>query len=236
MVSSKENRVATAAKILLVEDDPSLRFGLEKNLEIEGYEVLAAADGEEGLRLAFDGKPDLIILDIMLPKVNGFEICETLRKHGIRTPVIFLSAKSAERDKITGLELGGDDYMTKPFSVRELLARVRSVLRRLKEQDEEEPFRFGDIVVDFKGQTVSAGDIPVSLTSREYELLRFLIRSRGRVLPRDKILQQVWGYDYYGTARTIDNFINRLRQKIEDDVNQPRFIVTIRGVGYKFCG
>ncbi|MBN1443951.1 MAG: response regulator transcription factor [Planctomycetes bacterium] len=225
---------AAKAKILVVEDDHALLFGLRKNLQFEGYDVLAAADGEIGLQMAVDGKPDLIILDIMLPRLNGFELCETLRKNRIDIPVIFLSAKSAEGDKITGLDLGGDDYITKPFSVRELLARVKSILRRLREADEK-PCRFGKVEVDFRGQTVKVKGKPVSLTSKEFQLLRCLVRSQGKVLTRESILQKVWGFDYYGTSRTIDNFINRLRQKIEDDADNPRHIVTVRGVGYKFC-
>ncbi|MCZ6477634.1 MAG: response regulator transcription factor, partial [Gemmatimonadetes bacterium] len=165
----------------------------------------------------------------------GYEVCEILRKNQIDIPVIFLSAKSTERDKITGFDLGGDDYITKPFSVRELLARVKSVLRRFRE-NAEEIYKFGDIEVDLHGQMVRRRGKSVNLTSREFQLLRFLVRSSGKVLPRETILRKVWGFDYYGTARTIDNFINRLRQKIEDDANNPRYIVTVRGVGYKFCG
>lgn len=233
--SRTAEKSASKGRVLVIEDDASLLFGLEKNLRFEGYEVLSADDGEKGLQLAIDARPDLIILDIMLPKINGFEVCETLRRNDIRTPVIFLSAKSTERDKISGLELGGDDYMTKPFSVGELLARVKSVLRRLRE-DEAEPYSFGDVVVDFGGRTVRRGRRAVDLTSKEFQLLQFLIRSRGKVLPRETILRHVWGFDYYGTARTIDNFVNRLRQKVERDANRPEFIVTVRGVGYKFCG
>lgn len=227
------DKLEVKARILLVEDDPSLVFGLRKNLELEGYEVMVATDGETGLQRAVDEKPDLIILDIMLPKVNGFEICEILRKHEIATPVIFLSAKSQEIDKVMGLDLGGDDYMTKPFSVRELMARVRTILRRVKE-DPDEPAVFGELQIDFKGRSVSVRGEEVLLTSREFELLRFLVHRQGNVLSRETILKKVWGFDYYGTARTIDNFINRLRQKIEDDPERPRYIVTVRGVGYKF--
>jgi DNA-binding response OmpR family regulator len=222
------------ARILIVEDDPSLVYGLRKNLEFEGYEVLVAGDGESGLQRAVDDRPDLMVLDVMLPKMNGFELCETLRKHKIDLPVIFLSAKSLERDKVLGLDLGGDDYITKPFSVRELLARIKSVLRRLKE-DEVEPVSFGEVEVDLRGRTVRLRGKDVNLTSKEFDLLRLLIHSRGKVLPREVILRKVWGYDYYGTARTIDNFITRLRQKIEDDREPPRHIVTVRGIGYKFC-
>jgi DNA-binding response OmpR family regulator len=231
--NSPEGKKAQA-RILLVEDDPSLVFGLRKNLEFEGYEVLLASDGETGLRKAVDDRPDLIILDIMLPKVNGFELCETLRKHRIDTPVIFLSAKSRESDKVMGLDLGGDDYITKPFSVRELLARVKTILRRVKEEHSE-PVRFGDVEVDLGGRAVRVRGRDVSLTSKEFELLSLLLRSAGRVLTREAILQKVWGFNYYGTARTIDNFINKLRQKLEDDLENPRHFVTVRGVGYKFC-
>ena len=233
MVISRAQKNLVRAKILLIEDDASLLYGLQKNLQFEGYDVLVASDGEKGLQLAVDSKPDLIILDIMLPTMNGYEICETLRKHRIDIPVIFLSAKSTESDKISGLELGGDDYMTKPFSVRELLARVKSVLRRLKE-DQEEPVTFGEVRIDFRGRAVWLRDKPVNLTSKEFQLLIFLVNNRGKALPRDTILQKVWGYNYYGTSRTIDNFITRLRQKIEDDVNHPHYILTVRGVGYKF--
>jgi DNA-binding response OmpR family regulator len=223
----------TRGRILVVEDDPAIVLGLKKNLEFEGYEVLVANEGETGLRLAVDARPDLIILDIMLPRVNGFEICETLRKSKVETPVIFLTAKAQETDKILGFDLGGDDYITKPFSVRELLARVKTVLRRVRDEGAA-TVTFGDVEVDLAGQAVKLRGQGVSLTSKEFELLRFLIRSEGKVLPRETILNKVWGLNYYGTARTIDNFINRLRQKIEDDLENPRHILTVRGVGYKF--
>ena len=232
-MNKKSEKAPGKAKILVVEDDMAIAFGLQKNLQFEGYEVVVATDGEAGLSRAIDARPDLMILDIMLPKVNGFEICQALRKQGIDIPIIFLTAKGQESDKILGLDLGGDDYMTKPFSVRELLARVKTILRRVK-GDEPELVTFGDVEVNFTAQTVKLRGQDVSLTSKEFELLRFLMRSEGRVLPRDSILNKVWGYDYYGTARTIDNFINRLRQKIEDDVDNPRHILTVRGVGYKF--
>ena len=228
-----EAKSPTRTRILVVEDDPAIVFGLRKNLEYEGYEVLVAVDGEDGLQQAIDARPDLIVLDIMLPKVNGYEICETLRKNDIEIPVIFLSAKAQEQDKILGLDLGGDDYLTKPFSVGELLARIKTILRRVS-SDGDDSVTFGDVEVDVSGQSVLLRGKPVQLTSKEFELLRFLIQSEGKVLPREAILNKVWGYNYYGTSRTIDNFITRLRQKIEDDVNQPRYIVTVRGVGYKF--
>jgi DNA-binding response OmpR family regulator len=220
-------------RILVVEDDVAIAYGLKKNLEFEGYEVLVATDGEAGLRRAVDDRPDLVILDIMLPRMNGFEICEALRRRKIALPVIFLTAKTQEADKILGLDLGGDDYITKPFSVRELLSRVKTVLRRVK-GDAPDVAAFGDIEVDFTSQLVKIRGRPVVLTAKEFELLRCLVRSEGKVLPRDAILNKVWGYDYYGTARTIDNFINRLRQKLEDDLENPRHILTVRGVGYRF--
>jgi len=221
------------AKILIVEDDVAIAYGLERNLRFEGYDVQVAVDGERGLKCAIDGRPDLIVLDIMLPKVSGYEICETLRKNGITTPIIFLSAKTRESDKVTGLDLGGDDYITKPFGLRELLARVKTILRRVREE-EEAPKAFGDIEVDFAGQVLKKKGRPVTLTSKEFDLLKFLVAHPGRVLTRETILKQVWGFNYFGTARTIDNFINRLRQKIEEDAEAPRYIVTVRGAGYKF--
>jgi len=220
-------------KILIVEDDSAIAFGLERNLRFEGYQVQVATDGERGLQLAVDGRPDLIILDIMLPKVSGFEICQILRKHGLTAPVIFLTAKTREVDKVTGLELGGDDYITKPFSLRELLARVKRILHRVRGV-EEAPRVFGDVEVDFSGQAVRKHGKPLPFTAKEFELLRFFVAHPGKVLSRESILRQVWGFDYFGTARTIDNFINRLRQKIEDDAENPRYLLTVRGVGYKF--
>jgi two-component system alkaline phosphatase synthesis response regulator PhoP len=221
-------------RILIVEDDAAIVFGLEKNLRFEGYEVLVATDGEKGLETALRAEPDLIILDIMLPRLNGFEVCEALRRRKIGTPVIFLTAKAQEHDKILGLDMGGDDYITKPFSLRELLARVKTVLRRSR-GEAQEGFRFGAVDVDFAAQVVKLRGQAVGLTAREFDLLKCLIRSEGRVLPREAILNRVWGHDYEGTARTIDNFITRLRQKIEDDVDNPRHILTVRGVGYKFA-
>jgi len=232
-MSRTASRKSVKARILVVEDDASLLFGLRKNLEFEGYEVLVASDGETGLRRAIDDRPHLIVLDVMLPKMNGFEVCEVLRKHEIDTPVIFLTAKALERDKILGLNLGGDDYMTKPFSVGELLARIKTVLRRVRLEDGD-ALRFGDVEVDVAGRVVHRDGQEVVLTSKEFELLLFLVRNAGKVLPRDSILQKVWGFNYYGTARTIDNFINRLRQKVEEKPLEPRHILTVRGVGYKF--
>ncbi len=238
MVSKKKGAgetTGTGRTILVVEDDPSIVFGLQRNLEFEGYEVLVATEGERGLELALDPKVDLIVLDIMLPKLNGYEICQAIRKHGVKTHVIFLSAKSQEVDKVRGLDLGGDDYMTKPFGIRELVARVNSIFRRLRER-ERQVLESGPLRVDATGQAVFRKGKQVPLTSKEFKLLKFLLEHRGRVLTREEILNHVWGFDYDGTTRTIDNFINRIRQKIGDDLQKPSYILTIRGVGYKFVG
>lgn len=233
MAAENNNSNKKKARVLIVEDDSSLLFGLKKNLQFEGYEVLTASDGEAGLGLAVDERPDLIILDVMLPRMNGFEVCEVLRSNKVETPVIFLTAKALESDKVTGLTLGGDDYMTKPFSVAELLARIQTVLRRVN-ASEGEKLIIGPLELDLSGRSVLLEGKEVNLTTKEFELLCFMARNIGKVLPRERILQKVWGYNYYGTARTIDNFINRLRQKIEENPLEPRFLLTVRGVGYKF--
>ncbi|MCU0726587.1 MAG: response regulator transcription factor [Planctomycetes bacterium] len=223
------------AKILVIEDDPSILLGIRKNLEYDGHEVLIARDGEEGLTMAFDARPDLILLDIMLPHVNGFEICRSVRKHEPAVPIIILSAKDQEADKITGLSLGADDYITKPFSVRELVARVKAALRRSRAlTGEEAPYLFGDVEVDYAGRVIRVKGEPVECTPKEFDLLRFLIRNKGRVVSRDQILNKVWGYDYEGTPRTIDNFVQKLRIKVERDPVDPSHILTVRGIGYKF--
>jgi DNA-binding response OmpR family regulator len=225
----------TVAKILVIEDDPSILLGIRKNLEYDGHEVLIARDGEEGLTMAFDARPDLILLDIMLPHVNGFEICRSVRKHEPAVPIIILSAKDQEADKITGLSLGADDYITKPFSVRELVARVKAALRRSRAlTGEEAPYLFGDVEVDYAGRVIRVKGEPVECTPKEFDLLRFLIRNKGRVVSRDQILNKVWGYDYEGTPRTIDNFVQKLRIKVERDPVDPSHILTVRGIGYKF--
>ena len=233
MAAENNNSNKKKARVLIVEDDSSLLFGLKKNLQFEGYEVLTASDGEAGLGLAVDERPDLIILDVMLPRMNGFEVCEVLRSNKVEPPVIFLPAKALESDKVTGLTLGGDDYMTKPFSVAELLARIQTVLRRVN-ASEGEKLTIGPLELDLSGRSVLLEGKEVNLTTKEFELLCFMARNIGKVLPRERILQKVWGYNYYGTARTIDNFINRLRQKIEENPLEPRFLLTVRGVGYKF--
>jgi len=223
-----------APVILVIEDDPAIRLGLKKSLGFEGYTVLDAPDGERGLELIFQRSPDLVVLDLMLPKLNGFEVCRTIRKHDATLPVLILSAKEQEMDKLMGFDLGADDYITKPFSTRELLARIKAALRRAAPV-EGEVFVHGNLRVDFPGQRVEIDGQPVEVSNREFRLLRYLIENRGRVLSRDQILNKVWGYDYEGTARTIDNFINKLRSKIEADPTRPDVILTVRGVGYKFA-
>jgi two-component system alkaline phosphatase synthesis response regulator PhoP len=222
-------------RILIVEDDPSIRLGLKRSLEFDGFTVDVAKDGEEAIQRAFDKKPDLIVLDLMLPKVNGFEVCRTVRKYDSTLPIVILSAKGDEGDKVLGLDLGADDYVTKPFAIRELTARIKAALRRRKvAEGEVETFEEANLKIDFGGQTLLVNDQPRELSTREFNLLRHLIQNRGRVLSRDQILNKVWGYDYDGTPRTIDNFINKLRQKIEDDADNPHWILTVRGSGYKF--
>ena len=221
--------------ILVVEDDPAIRLGLRKSLGFEGYQVLEAPDGETGLEMVFERRPDLIVLDLMLPRLNGYEVCRTIRKHDASIPILILSAKGLEMDKLTGFDLGADDYITKPFSTRELAARIKAALRRTQSSEERAvQFETERIQVDFAGQTLTVDGQDIEVSNREFRLLRYLIENRGRVLSRDQILNKVWGYDYEGTARTIDNFINKLRSKVEIDPTEPELILTVRGVGYKF--
>ena len=222
-------------RILIVEDDPSILLGLERNLKFEGYEVMSAKDGERGLQLAVDKSPDLIILDIMLPKLNGYELCRHLRKIKISVPIIMLTARGQEIDKVMGLELGADDYVTKPFSIVELLARIKAVLRRTKRFEEEmTSFTFDNVEIDFERHTVMKDGELLDLSAREFDLLKFLISNNGKALSRSEILNEVWGYDYYGTQRTVDNLISNLRQKLETDPDNPEHILTVWGVGYRF--
>jgi two-component system OmpR family response regulator len=229
-----------SSKILVVEDDRNLLDTLEYNLRKEGYEVVTAADGAEALDVARREKPDLLILDIMLPKISGFEVCRILRKEMI-VPIMMLTAKAEETDKIVGLEIGADDYMTKPFSLRELLARVRAMLRRAKMVEtqpapEEALLKVGDIEVNIARHQASKGAITLELTPKEFDLLAFLARNKGFVFSRDQLLEKVWGYDFAGDTRTVDVHIRWLREKIEDNPNEPKLLVTVRGVGYKLEG
>jgi DNA-binding response OmpR family regulator len=224
-------------KILVVEDEESILMPLEDNLRLEGYEVAVARDGLEALSLAAKDPYDLIVLDIMLPKMDGFEVCKRLRQDRVMTPILMLTAKSQEVDKVLGLELGADDYITKPFSSRELLARVKAVLRRAKEPHLGIDFcRFGTIELDFIKYEAKNGGRPVPLTALEFSLLHFLVQNRGRVVHRNEILDSVWGKDVYVDARTVDKHISILRKKFEDDPQDPKYIQGVRGVGYKFTG
>jgi DNA-binding response OmpR family regulator len=196
---------------------------------------MSAKDGERGLQLAVDKSPDLIVLDIMLPKLNGYELCRHLRKIKISVPIIMLTARGQEIDKVMGLELGADDYVTKPFSIVELLARIKAVLRRVKRSEEEmTSFTFGNVEIDFERHTAMKDGELLALSAREFDLLRFLISNNGKALSRSEILNEVWGYDYYGTQRTVDNLISNLRQKLETDPDNPEHILTVWGVGYRF--
>ena len=225
------------AKILIVEDDASILLPLEDNLKLEGYEVATATDGSQGLDMARDGHCDLILLDIMLPELNGLEVCRQLRQDKNATPILMLTAKSQEIDKVLGLELGADDYVTKPFSPRELLARIKAILRRTRQIREGIDFyRFGSVEVDFTKYEAKKDGKSLDLTALEFALLHLLIANHGQVVPRDRILDEVWGEGVYIEPRTIDKHISLLRKKLEDDAQNPKFIVGVRSVGYKFVG
>jgi DNA-binding response OmpR family regulator len=224
-------------RILIVEDEESILMPLEDNLKLEGYEVATARDGQQGLAVARNGSFDLIVLDIMLPKLDGFEVCKRLRQDRVMTPILMLTAKSQEIDKILGLELGADDYLTKPFSPRELLARIKAILRRVQEPPPDiETCRFGDVDVDFAKYEARKNGRPVPLTALEFALLHFLVRNKGRVVHRNEVLDNVWGKDVFVDARTVDKHISLLRRKFEDDPQDPRYILGVRGAGYKFTG
>lgn len=220
--------------ILVVEDDPNIRLGIQRNLSYEGYRVVVATTGQEGMEAAFRERPDLVLLDVMLPGPSGLEICRAIRRHDATLPILIVSARTQEGDRVAGLDLGADDYIQKPFSVRELLARVRAALRRRRAlANEEKPLRFGRCEVDFAARRVLVEGRDQECSTKEFELMRYLARHRGQAVSRDQILNRVWGYDYEGTARTIDNFVQKLRQKIEEDPENPRWIRTVRGVGYR---
>jgi two-component system alkaline phosphatase synthesis response regulator PhoP len=228
-------KAARLSRILIVEDEPDMVLGLKDNFEFEGYEVVTASDGAAGLERARSEKPDLVILDIMLPKLSGLEVCKTLRAEGFRAPIIMLTARGQEIDKVVGLELGADDYVTKPFSIRELLARVRAILRRTEGGKKRlARYRFADIELDFETYRATRGSDRLEMSPREFELLRYLIERKGETVTRDQLLEDVWGYESYPSTRTVDTHIAKLRAKIGDSGSEPRFIMTIHGVGYKF--
>jgi DNA-binding response OmpR family regulator len=225
------------SRILIVEDEPQMRMGLRDNLEFEGYEPDDADNGKEGLEKIRGGGYDLIILDVMLPGMNGFDVCKTARKEGITTPIILLTAKGEEIDKVLGLELGADDYITKPFSLRELLARIKAILRRSENSAansmEKQETVIGRLKANFESFTAFVDDKPATLSHREFEILHHLYKKRNSTVSRDELLTEIWGYDESPTTRTVDNFILKLRQKIEQDPNHPKIIITVHGVGYK---
>jgi len=228
----------SAGKILIVEDEETLLEVLRYNLDKEGYNVVTAADGIQALNLARSESPDLIILDIMLPELDGLEVCRILRKD-MTVPILMLTAKEAEIDKVLGLELGADDYMVKPFSMREFKARVKAILRRAAAQSkpgEGGVLRIADLTVDLGKHQVSVGEASVSLTPKEFDLLAYLASNRGRVFSREHLLERVWGYDYIGDTRTVDVHIRWLREKLETEPSKPRRLITVRGTGYKIEG
>lgn len=222
-------------RILVVEDEPSMRMGLKDNLEFEGYEVEFADDGETGYKKIVTQKFDLILLDVMLPKMNGFDVCKKVRSEGVKTPIILLTAKGEEIDKVLGLELGADDYVTKPFSLRELLARIKAVLRRSVDTkpNEIEEAEIGSVVVNFSNYSAFNDGNEISMSHKEFDLLHYLWKNKNKAVSRDDLLKEIWNQEVFTTTRTIDNFIVKLRQKIEEDPNKPKIILTVHGVGYK---
>ena len=221
--------------ILIIEDDISILRGLKDNLTFEGYSVLSSADGQEGLQIALAKHVDLLLLDIMLPGINGYEICQRLKKEKPKLPIIMITARGSEMDKVGGLDLGADDYLTKPFSIPELLARIRAVLRRsTPDQNEIEKYSFGEITLNFKKFQAFVKDKEIKLSSREFALMKYFIQHEGEVIHRHELLNEVWGYNVTPTTRTVDNYILDLRKKLEEDPAKPKHILSVRGVGYKF--
>jgi DNA-binding response OmpR family regulator len=224
-------------KILIVEDEVNMVNGLRDNLEFEGYEVDTALEGRTGLEKTLRKSYDLILLDVMLPEVSGFDICKAARKEGINTPIILLTAKGEEIDKVLGLEFGADDYITKPFSLRELLARIKAILRRSpigKDENLDQDFvPLGKIKVNFKNYAAFEGTNEIKMSHKEFEVLHYLFMKAGKIIQRDDLIMDVWSIDYEISTRTVDNFIMKLRQKIETDPNNPKIILTVHGMGYK---
>jgi two-component system response regulator VicR len=223
-------------KVLVVDDEKPIVDILKYNLTKEGYNVLVAYDGEEAIKVAESASPDLVLLDIMLPKIDGFSVCKKLREK-MTCPIIMLTAKGEEVDKVLGLELGADDYVTKPFSMRELMARVKANLRRTVLADpagEQNVIKVRDLELDLKSYQLKKNGVPLELTFREFELIKFLATQAGQVFSREKLLEEVWGYEYYGDIRTVDVTVRRLREKVEDDAANPTYILTKRGIGYYF--
>jgi DNA-binding response OmpR family regulator len=225
-------------KILIVDDQQDLLKVLEINLSKEGYQVFKASSGAQGLKLAVQENPHLILLDIMMPDVSGLDVCRELRKKGFETPIIMVTAKGEEVDRVVGLELGADDYITKPFSLNELKARIRARLRRLSPHAGESlaKYRFGFIEIDFENLRATSRGKELDLTPKELEILRLLIRNRGRVVSRERLLNEVWGYDAFPTTRTVDSHVLNLRKKLEEDPSDPKYLISVYGGGYMFVG
>jgi DNA-binding response OmpR family regulator len=224
-------------KVLIVEDEPGMLSGLRDNFEFEGYQVFSAKDGAQALDVVASTKPDLIILDVMLPRMSGLDVCRQLRAKGEAMPIIMLTARGQEIDKVIGLETGADDYVTKPFSIKELLARVRAHLRRASRQVTDiDHYSFGDIHVSFTRHQITKGGSAIEMSPREFEILKYFVQRRGEPVTRDQLLDAVWGYHNFPLTRTVDNHIAKLRQKLEDHPAEPAYIITIHRVGYKFLG
>jgi two-component system alkaline phosphatase synthesis response regulator PhoP len=230
--------VTTGPRVLLVEDEAGLRLTLSDRLVSEGYSVECASDGEAGLAVATSGGYDLIVLDVMLPRMNGFDVCREIRQCGVTTPILMLTARGQVVDKVVGLKLGADDYLTKPFETIELMARLEALLRRRPSSTPPrgDTYRFGDVVVDFRRMEVTRAGAPVDLSAREFKLLRHFIAHRGATLSRDVLLSEVWGYDEMPLTRTVDVHVAGLRQRVERNPRSPEYILTIHGLGYKFIG
>ena len=231
-------KTSPRTRILIVEDEPAMVAGLRDNFEYEDYEVISAEDGVAGLERALKDAPDLVVLDVMMPKMSGLDVCKQLRAKRPELPIIMLTARGQEVDKVVGLELGADDYVTKPFSIRELMARVKAVLRRraVAQTGTSDLYKFGDVAVNTRSHEVTRADQPVDLSSKEFSLLAYFIAHRSQTLSRDQLLEAVWGYENYPSTRTVDTHIVHLRQKLEKNPEDPRFILTIHGTGYKFVG
>jgi DNA-binding response OmpR family regulator len=228
-------RTGNRTRILIIEDEPAMVAGLRDNFEYEGYEVISAADGVSGLERVFADDPDLVVLDVMMPRMSGLEVCKQVKARRPSVPIIMLTARGQEIDKVVGLELGADDYVTKPFSIRELMARVKAVLRRVSLQvSAPAVYRFGDVEVNIRGNEVRRAGKPVELSTKEFALLAYFIAHPAETLGRDRLLDEVWGYENYPNTRTVDTHIVHLRQKLEPNPEEPRFIVTVHGSGYKF--
>jgi DNA-binding response OmpR family regulator len=225
------------SKILIVEDEPAMVQGLRDNFEYEGYEVISAGDGVAGLELALTDDPDLVVLDVMMPRMSGLDVCKQLKSKRPGLPIIMLTARGQEIDKVVGLEIGADDYVTKPFSIRELMARVKAVLRRVSPQaPAADVYRFSDVEVNIRSNEVLRGGQPVDLSAKEFALLAYFVAHPAETLSRDRLLDAVWGYENYPNTRTVDTHIVHLRQKLEPNPEEPRFILTVHGSGYKFVG